>query len=62
MEGVEVRKPPSTHVPEDVPDDVLFQYHIAPGVNFDRYFDIAVEVSGNSADENLLIKYVLMAR
>lgn len=38
-------KPKETYVPEDVPDEELFEFQINSGINFDKYAAIPVNVS-----------------
>lgn len=50
-EGEEQRKPASTHVPVEVTEADLFEQHIPVGQNFDRWYDIEVERTGNNIDD-----------
>lgn len=43
--GDREEKPKETYVPEDVPDENLFDFQINTGINFDKYAAIPVNVS-----------------
>ncbi len=50
VQQLQLRKPPSTHVPSFEPADQLFLNQISSGSLFDRLFDVPVTVTVNDVE------------